>query len=267
MLTLSIDNKLEKIRKWLSAPDPFLNYHKALDQRFPKTGQWFLGDTRYCEWKTAGPSFLWLHGIPGSGKSVLSAGVLEDILKTSLKDVGKAVAFFYFDFTDTQKKSCESMIKALLTQLSLKCIETPAALNELYASCLNRGHWASTEALFSTLEKMVIEFPETYLILDALDECDDRSKTLEIIKRLESLKSKNLHILITSRKEADIERSITSFVSQKLCVDLQASLVDEDIRSYVNHRWSCDKNLDRWKKKPEIQAEVEKALFERSNGM
>ncbi|OCL13022.1 hypothetical protein AOQ84DRAFT_283938, partial [Glonium stellatum] len=114
---------------------------------------------------------------------------------------------------------------------------------------------------------MVVEFPETYIVLDALDECDDRGKTLDIIWRLESLKSKNLHILVASRKEADIERSIMSFLSAGLCVDLQAAPVDEDIRSYVSYRWSNDKNLERWKGKPEIQAEVEAALFKRSNGM
>jgi hypothetical protein len=231
------------------------------------TGEWFLEGARYCEWKTTASSFLWLHGIPGSGKSVLSAGVLEDVMQTSEKDVGKAVAFFYFDFTDTQKRSCESMIKALITQLSQQCIKIPTALDALYTSCRKGEHRPSADALFSTLKQMILEFPESYLVLDALDECDNWDEALGVLQNLESLESRNLHILVTSRKERDIERSLTSFLTQECCIDLQAALVDEDIRRYVHHRWSNDRNLEKWKSKPRIQAEVEEALFARTNGM
>lgn len=53
-----VDAKLVKIRKWLSAPDPSMNYQKALKQRQEDTGLWFLKSDQYAKWKIDAASFL-----------------------------------------------------------------------------------------------------------------------------------------------------------------------------------------------------------------
>jgi archaellum biogenesis ATPase FlaH len=237
-----------------------------LEQRLGGTGQWFLGSPQYTQWKETGPSFLWLHGIPGSGKSILSAGILGGLMEAATKDVGKAVAFFYFDFADNAKKSCSSMTRVLISQLSQKCVKVPPSLDALYESCGKGQHQASTDTLISVLTEIIVQFPETYLVIDAVDECDDRDHTLKVLERLGALKSKNLHLLITSRDEADIRESATSFIQPECCLDLQAALVDVDIRQYISHRWETDKTLRKWKGHP-IRIEAEKELLNKSNRM
>jgi len=93
----------EKIHQWLSPPDPLLNYQKALKQRQADTGLWFLESSQYGKWKTDPTSFLWLHGIPGCGKTILSSTVLENVFQYRADDPTKVVAYFYFDFNDAQK--------------------------------------------------------------------------------------------------------------------------------------------------------------------
>jgi len=70
---------------------------------------WFLESEQYAKWKASPSSFLWLHGIPGCGKTILSSTVIEDILQHCTNDPGKAAAYFYFDFKDPQKQSSELM--------------------------------------------------------------------------------------------------------------------------------------------------------------
>jgi hypothetical protein len=75
----STDAKLCKIRQWISAPDPSTNYQKALKLRQTDTGLWLLESDTYTRWKSAATTPLWLYGIPGCGKTILSSTVLQDI--------------------------------------------------------------------------------------------------------------------------------------------------------------------------------------------
>ncbi|KFZ15388.1 hypothetical protein V501_02734 [Pseudogymnoascus sp. VKM F-4519 (FW-2642)] len=104
------DTKLVEIRRWLSAPDPSINYQKAIKLRQCDTGLWLLESEVYSKWKRNASSFVWLYGIPGCGKTILSSTVTQDILFYCANDPGKVVAYFYFDFTDTDKQKPELMI-------------------------------------------------------------------------------------------------------------------------------------------------------------
>lgn len=61
-----------KILLWLSAI-PYHQYQKkSYSEVLEGTGSWFLEDSEYCHWRDSDQSaMLWLHGIPGSGKSKL----------------------------------------------------------------------------------------------------------------------------------------------------------------------------------------------------
>lgn len=97
------EEKLGKICSWLSAPDPSTNYHKAHKQRQAQTGLWFLQSTRFTQWKVSAASRLWLYGIPGCGKTILSSTVIEHLLQHCSDDNSIVTAYFYIDFNDAQK--------------------------------------------------------------------------------------------------------------------------------------------------------------------
>ncbi|KAI0266617.1 hypothetical protein BGY98DRAFT_1181136 [Russula aff. rugulosa BPL654] len=60
----------QDLRKWLSPSDPSINHNIACGAHCKQTAEWFFQGTIFTEWKSNG-SLLWLHGKPGSGKSVL----------------------------------------------------------------------------------------------------------------------------------------------------------------------------------------------------
>lgn len=61
-----------RILAWLS-PIPYFQHHKMVyGELLQGTGRWLLEDSQHVEWRdTSQSAMLWLHGIPGSGKSKL----------------------------------------------------------------------------------------------------------------------------------------------------------------------------------------------------
>jgi hypothetical protein len=265
--TLYIDDNRKEIHRWLSAPDPWLNYNKALKERQAGTGTWFIESNLYANWKANPNSFLWLHGIPGCGKTILSSTIIEDILNHCHHGPINAVIYFYFDFNDAEKQQYEKMMRSLITQLSLRCTSMPRALATLFSSCMNGERQPTSDALLTTLQQMIQEFDEIFVILDALDECKERQELLEDINRIARWKIATLHILATSRRQKDIEESLDSLVNdqRKMCV--QSVLVNDDIRTYIQKRLQSDQNLKRWRNKPEVQEEIEVKLMAKADGM
>ena len=106
-------------------------------------------------------------------------------------------------------------------------------------------------------------FNHVYLLIDALDECTDREDLLQIIEELNSWKLDNLHILVTSRRENDIEAAFQPLVMCQLYI--QSALVDADIRVHVLERLSNDLKLKKWP--INVQEEIENTLTEGAKGM
>jgi hypothetical protein len=199
-----LGQKLARIRSWLSAPDPSLNYQKALKQHLRNTGLWFLGSEQYTRWKTDAASFLWLHGIPGCGKTILSSAIIQDILQQYHDDPTKVVGYYYFAFNDSQKQAAELMVKSLITQLSQYCEKIPTALQSLFSSNSDGQQQPSLDALLQVLRQMIQETPASFIVLDALDECDDRAELLHILETMAGWQLENLHMIFTSRNDKDI---------------------------------------------------------------
>ncbi|KAH9003812.1 hypothetical protein EDB86DRAFT_2280016 [Lactarius hatsudake] len=64
-------NQIEQdVRKWFSTPDPSVNYNFAREAYQEGTAAWFFLGSMFKEWELIG-SLLWIHGKPGSGKSIL----------------------------------------------------------------------------------------------------------------------------------------------------------------------------------------------------
>ena len=244
-----------------------MNYQKAIKQHQAGTGRWFLDSEQFCNWKEGTASFLWLHGMPGCGKTILCSAVLQTVLEYCQESVGKALAFFYFDFTDPRKQDPELMVCSLISQLSQQCVKIPAALVTLFSSCGKGGMRPSLNAALQVLHDMILEFPQTYVIVDALDECANRKELMDILRCIVGWKSEKLHILVTSREEGDIENSFQYFVDRQDMVCLHSKLVDPDIEVYIRQRLSEDERLQKWRKDTQIQEEIETALVKGAHGM
>lgn len=250
------EERLSKICSWLSAPDPSTNYHKAHKQRQAETGLWLPESAKFADWKESAPSRLWLYGIPGCGKTILSSTIVEHLLQHCHDDTSVVTAYFYFYFNDTQKQDLELMLCSLLCQLLQRSVVIPKGVDALFSSCENGKRQPSAHALLEVIRQVAQEFAHVYVVLDALDECSQRSELMDMLKTMARWRLDNLHLLMTSRKEWDIERSLEGYVEEEDAGCLQRDVVDKDIQRYVQQRLHNDKGLAKWNKDAAVRPKI-----------
>lgn len=114
---------------------------------------------------------------------------------------------------------------------------------------------------------MMTSLEDTYIILDALDECAERDELLTDLEEVASWEDANLHVLATSRREKDIEEALTPLSEARNRISIQSALVNADIRTYIHDRLQTDRKLKRWQKYPKVQLEIEDTLMRKVDGM
>ena len=114
---------------------------------------------------------------------------------------------------------------------------------------------------------IIPSIPQVYIVLDALDECSDRAKLLELLTTMSKWAFPHLYILTTSRKEQDITDSMSEIVPEAGIVCFQNDRVDHDIERYIEERLHEDKALTRWRTDITIQEEIKSTLIHGAQGM
>jgi Cdc6-like AAA superfamily ATPase len=251
------------IKSWLDPPDPSTNHIQARKEHHQDTGLWFLTSERYTQWKAKLCSSLWLHGIPGCGKTILSSTVIEN-LETSYEAPNDVLLYFYFNFNDSKKQSLDNMLRSLIFQLYHIRQKSRSDLEKLYFSCKDGQEQPRHSQLLGTLYTMLQDTSTTYIILDALDECITRK---ELQSWLETPQTQGLQLFLTSRKEQDIESSISSWLPAESIIPLRQGPIDNDICAFIHSKIAEDKELQRWQDAPDVCKEIESKLTEKAGGM
>jgi hypothetical protein len=128
---------------------------------------------------------------------------------------------------------------------------------------MNGKQQPSTGELLTALRQMIQEFNETFIILDALDECKEREELLADIEGMAGWKLGKLHILATSRREKDIEETLEPLVTGQICI--ASALVDADIQTYLHEKLQNDSKLKSWP--ANVQKEIQETLMDGAHGM
>jgi Cdc6-like AAA superfamily ATPase len=266
---VAIRQKRDQIKNWLSPPDPSTNYNKALQQRQKGTGTWLLQSEEFTQWNTRQNSLLWLYGIPGCGKTILSSTAIQHLDTCS----SQPLLYFYFDFNDTRKQNLEDMVASLVSQLYTKSERAQKSLDALFTSCASGRSKRSCQSLCKALTQMIEQAGEVWVVLDALDECRTRagSETQGLLKWIAAFlnsNQRNVHLLITSRPEQDISSGLSEIAPEgKAMVPIQSDLVKDDIETYVNAKVRYGDGLKRWRNRPDVQDEIVSRLITKANGM
>jgi hypothetical protein len=253
-----------QILQWLSSVDHILNQGAARLKHEPGTGEWFLKSDAFETWKDGKNQLIWIHGIPGCGKTILSSTVIEHLQDHQSTHPDDAVAYFYFDFNDPRKQNVEECMRSVLAQLCCQCAEFPKELQDFFEQHSRyQKRNLTLQRLRSILLTVIGYFDKVAIVLDALDECQQRPALMEEIELLVKDKSINLNMLVTSRKERDIEMVLETLLTYQ--ISLQGEVVDDDIGLHVRHCLAQDPRLSR---RPDaVKQEIEAALIEGAQGM
>ncbi|KAK1623175.1 hypothetical protein BDP81DRAFT_293432, partial [Colletotrichum phormii] len=226
------DQHVQKLYSWLSSADPSTNVTRARERRHAGTGSWLLESAAYCEWVAGKRQYLWLYGLAGCGKTVLSTTVLDHLEETGAYLTLK----FFFDFNDTRKQTLEDLLRSLAFQLYHPETEATKILDRLFTSSDDGRRQPEVNALSACVESMLQSSPKVAVVLDALDECTTRDKLLSWVRRLSSSSNtKKTKLIVTGRPEAEFQREIPRLFGENNCKLLSKEAVNADIRSYVDH--------------------------------
>ena len=165
------------------------------------------------------------------------------------------LAYFYFDFKDTEKQDSRALLSSLLVQLSDHSDVFFDTLFSLYSAHKEGSEKPANDSIARCFKDMLATRgqPPIYLIIDALDECPNdsgipspRERVLDLVKELVELRLSNLRLCITSRPEFDIHTTLDPLATQKV------SLHDEngqkqDIIDYVTSVVHSDRKMMRWR--------------------
>lgn len=143
-----------------------------------------------------------------------------------------ACVYFFFDNRTAQADQSlhHKFLRSIIRQLADNSDEVPAPLVDLYG---HGNQQPLTASLQLTAQKLIGRLERAYIIIDALDECTDRERTLMWIEQLIQWKSGKVQILISSRPEADIRERFDSSPSVTW-ISLVGRSADADIEVYVN---------------------------------
>jgi len=251
----------QRIREWLSPPDPTPFFHQASKLRHVGTGEWFLKSKRYQTWKNGEPSFLWLYGIPGCGKSVLATSIIEDLREDEHEDATEdsVTAYYFFTFRDTRLQDAAGMLKSLIMQLAMQQKTFSTALIDFWGSRTTRHDILSIPALLGVLREVVRSYTKCTIILDALDECNDRDGLLVAFNEFTTWQSQGFRLLVTGRREGDLEAHLETTLRKPMgdfAVCLESHQVDADIQSFVQMKLSTTKALLKWYAYEELRVQI-----------
>ncbi|KAG0650988.1 Ankyrin-1 [Hyphodiscus hymeniophilus] len=227
---IRLDKERREILSFFGKIDPSSNHNMSLNLRHPMTGLWLTEGLPFQTWLRCRNSKLWLSGIPGAGKTITAALVIEEAMKQSSQD--QAAAYFYCDYKDSEKQDPINILGSLASQLARQHEGAFSKLEQLYHTCHPKDKpliRPETEALALKLYEMTSCFADVSIIVDGLDECG--SQTTEVVESLAQLAShenSNVRVLLLSRDESDIREILCQEFNH-----LEIAAHSDDLRLYV----------------------------------
>ncbi|KAG5807071.1 hypothetical protein H9Q74_012590 [Fusarium xylarioides] len=202
------EEQRHRVCNWLTSTDPSPIHNRSRKLYEDGTGSWMLRSQHWTRWLASSTRCLWVHGIPGSGKTILASWLIENVQshckRVSTRKSPCVSAYYYCYFGHHQDESAP-FLGSVITQLSRQADVISTLTHDLY----RRGGEPSTPELLDALEQILRVFSSVYIVIDAVDESNPRDDLLDVIQTLVTdRRFTNLQILVTSREYIDIERAM-----------------------------------------------------------
>jgi NACHT domain len=259
VLTKETDTQRNDIYKWLEQVNPSALHNIACSNHEDETCLWALRSPEWVDWSSKRVRCLWIHGIPGAGKTVLASFLFNKASEIQENLKRHAAVYYYCYFVNKQDETT-SMLKWIISQLCRQVDRIPERVWTLHKS----GREPIVDQLLLALEDTLEFFDGIYMVVDALDESlEPRTNLLSVVQKITTdARFEKIQLLVTSREYLDIEIAIKP-VSTTMA--LQNDLIREDIRKYVHSALREQHRFSAW---PEsLKEEVELALADGAKGM
>jgi ankyrin repeat domain-containing protein 50 len=164
----------------------------TVDDRIEGTCIWSTCTAQYRDWrKDAKSTIFWITGDAGTGKTILCSYLKDNLeIKTPLRSRGsaskeQALVSHYFCVKDDQsRRDACSVLRGLLLRIFVQRTDILRKVRAFFGSA--RSHFDQS---FENLWKMFsfaadkARCQTLYIVIDALDECEERSRN-KLLQRI-----------------------------------------------------------------------------------
>lgn len=198
-----------------------------------------------------------------------SSHVVDYITQFRKSSSAIGIAYYYFDVNNHQQQLPEDFLRSTIAQLSSQSSQFMKQLCEHHRHACSRtiddlgDRKASISDLLALFQSSLDFFGSTFLVLDALDECNSKEKLLDLIEQITNMQDDKLNLLVTSRTEKDIKSRMEDL--DAVSIDLQGAMIEVDIRTYVEQTLKTDPRLNKWNEG--LKSEIRDVLLEGAQGM
>ncbi|RMJ07099.1 hypothetical protein CDV36_013305 [Fusarium kuroshium] len=231
--SIRVDKKRNKVLEFFTKANPSSELDTNRNLRHNLTGLWLTEGPEFEEWYTTPGSKIWCSGIPGAGKSVLAAAMIDECLQRNASNPCSAMAYFFCVYRDEKTQDPASILSSLCSQLARQDEKAFLVLEEYYHELTSERQLQSgpsTKKLIKVLRRMCSLINRVYIIVDGLDECGKQVE--ESVESLAALlpypNDETLNLALLSRDEVPIREILrTEFQN----VEIEAHT--NDVQLYV----------------------------------
>lgn len=265
---IGLGKERKEVLQFFEKSDPTTNQRSNAKLRHPLTGLWLTQGQVFQTWLHSRNSKLWLSGIPGAGKTLLAAAVIEDTLEES--SASHAVAYFYCDYKDAEKQHPLNILGTIAAQLARQNERAFMLLQELHKSCHpeDRSPVAPELLLLTgTVRALLSCFEDASIVVDGLDECGDHISTVvESLVSLAAGERSHTRLLILSRDIPEIRGLLDDQFGH-----MEVAAQNEDLRLFVGAEFEArSRKYGRGQlrvRSPALKDHIMRTLIEKSAGM
>lgn len=256
----AVTKRKRELSEWVCPTDYHAQHGDYIGRRQTNTGEWFLQDPKFQEWMQLEHSTLLCPGMPGAGKTIMAALVIDHLLR-SKHEPERPVMFIYCSYKRQSEQSIDHMLSSLLRQVVDVQEEVPPILQNFYTAHVRKRTTPSTQEVKGILREVTMDLLGLTIVVDALDKCEAQT-CREFLSEVEALRQQcKVRSLATSRYLPDIQ-SHAVFLN-KPSLEVRAS--GQDLEKYVRSR--VGEFRSRVASKPDLLEDLVSSIVDATGGM
>ena len=251
----------QTILEWLTTTDYAPQQSDFINRRELGTGQWLIDSEEYQTWVQTPKQTLFFPGIPGGGKTILTAITINDLTMRFRGEADIGIAYLYCNFRRQDEQKADDLLASLLKQLSQERASLPDNVKALYERHKDERTRPSFDEISRTLQSVTALFSRVFIIIDALDECrtTDGCRTRLLTTTFLAQAKSRVNIFATSRLLPEVTERFEGSMS------LEIRATEEDVRRYLD---SCMFRLPAFVgRSPDLQEEIKTGIVLLVKGM
>ncbi|KAJ8070998.1 hypothetical protein OCU04_001349 [Sclerotinia nivalis] len=208
-LTLGLDRTDEKnleIIQWVS-DKPYISQHYTARQllaQYPHAGEWII--EKYARWlNSAGAPTFWIRGTIGTGKTSIVSTIIESFYSDIARQDDQRMVYFYCISPTTSSDVIRSLVSQLAWTLDGNAIE-PNIISMFNDAKPPDPTIPKPEDWSDALLKLCQRLSKVIIVVDALDECNDFSKLLTTLKKIQVKQLDGVKLVFSSRLNVDVDK-------------------------------------------------------------